>query len=135
MLKKVIAFLVGLSGAFAALIAIAGALHIQPRGPFWLFLCIAAGLVATRFVSNPRGHLEAASNVAQPIVKGWWALNPRLRLVILVSLVWAAAAFLIQDQDERNLKWVLIPPLALLALHFGERLMVKRKAPESELGR
>lgn len=75
MFKKVIAFLVGLIGSFAALIAIAAALHIQPRGPFWLFLCIAAGLFATRFVANPRGHLEAASNAVQPSAKGWWELT------------------------------------------------------------
>lgn len=80
--KKFIAFLVGLIGSFAALIAIAATLHVQPRGAFWLFLCVAVGLFATRFVSNPREHLEAASNVVRPAVKGWWALNPRLRLVL-----------------------------------------------------
>lgn len=128
MLKKIIGFVLGFVVALAALIAVAGAMHVMPRGPVWVLLCVAVGLFGARVAASPRQHVEGAIETLKPAARHWWALSPRLRLALVVGGVWALAAYFIQDEYERNLKAVFIPPLALLALHFGEEMIVKRKA-------
>jgi hypothetical protein len=135
MMRKFLGFIAGFVATLLIIAFVFSAMGLSPRGPFWVFICIAGGWVGSKFVSNPRGAVEAATDVvtekAQPAIKRWWALDERLRLVLVASAIWMVASFVMQDRWEREMGIVLIPPLALIALHIAERKLVRKK-PETD---
>jgi hypothetical protein len=56
----------------------------------------------------------------------WWNIDRSVRLALVVGAVWAVTFFLLLD--EANLKIVLLPPLALIALSFAYRHLVDAPA-------
>lgn len=137
-MRKLLGFIAGFVGTLILLAFVFSGMGLAPRGPFWLFICIAGGWLGARLFSSPRETVDAATDVvaqtAQPVVTRWWKLDERLRLVLITSVIWIVASFVMQDRWEREMKIVLIPPLALILLHFAERKLVRKK-PEADFSR
>lgn len=120
MFKKIVAFIIGfILGVYLSITFVQWAYIRLDYEPFddwmrWLVLggCVLTGLLNGKFFSNPTI---------------WWKLTPRLRLVIVVSVIWIAASYLMQDEYDEDLKIILLPPLSLVALHFAERVLVRNK--------
>jgi hypothetical protein len=129
-MRKLFGFVIGSVGTLVLMSVIFSSMGIMLRGPFWLFICIAAGLISARFLASPHDTFNSVAEVVvtktQPVSSRWWVLDERLRLVLVVSFVWVIASFLIQDRWERDMRIVLIPALALIALHFAERKLVQK---------
>jgi hypothetical protein len=74
-MRKLFGFLAGFAGALILLAFVFSAMGLAPRGPFWLFVCIAAGWLGARFFSRPRETIDAATDAvaqtAQPVVTKW----------------------------------------------------------------
>jgi hypothetical protein len=124
-MRRILGFIAGFGLAFYLLIEFFSAIRGMPRGPFWVFLCIAAGYVGSRLASRPKENLADAKRALQPMVRPWWTLDSRLRLAIVVSSVWIVAAYFMQDEYDKNMSVVFIPAVALLALHFFVRTTVE----------
>ena len=130
-MRKFLGFIAGFVATLILIAVVFSGMGLAPRGPFWLFICIAGGWVGAKFVANPRGTVEAATDAvsekAQPAITRWWSLDERFRLVLVASAIWMIASFAMQDRWEREMGIVLIPPIALIALHFAERKLVRKK--------
>jgi uncharacterized membrane protein YhaH (DUF805 family) len=98
-----------------------------------LWLLFKAGTPsANRFGIRPNMK-GAAEQLLLPIIKPWWKLDKRLRLVIVASMIWMLGAYLIQEKYEKDMGVVFIPVFSALILHFLVRFTVDRSDHQSDV--
>lgn len=127
MLKKVVGFILGFLGCIFLMAFVFSGSGIYPKGPLLLFVAIGAGVFVAKLADRPKATIEGAS---RPLRTSWWRLDQRLRMCFLTSLIWGIGAYSFQDTYDRDLRWVFVPPLCLMALYFGHRYLV---APPARL--
>lgn len=125
--KKIIGFLLGFGAAFGLLVLFSIETGFMPRGAGWLFLMVLVGICGASLAADPGKYWSAIAGFFSKVLRSWWLLSPRLRLLIVVSAIWMIASYIIQEEYEEDLKLVFMPPLALIAFHFAERLLVRGK--------
>lgn len=118
LLRKIVGFCVGFLLSFGAIVATCVAMRVVIHGPAPIFVSIAIGLVTSRIFVDPQ-------RLTMPIRGLWWAAEPGLRLCLLLSVVWMVLAYVFQDRWWTDYQIILLPPLALLALYFGYRYLVR----------
>lgn len=62
------------------------------------------------------------------VQSGWWRAEHGFRLAVFLAGVWVVAAFLWQDEYDRNWGLLLWPPVGLLAAYYGYRRFVVTNA-------
>lgn len=128
MLRKIVGFVLGFGAGFGLLILLAYATHFIPRGAGWLMFLVLCGMGGAAFASSPAKYVDDARTAVVKRANLWWSLSPRLRLILVVSVIWVVASYLMQEEYEEDFRIVFFPPLALIVFHFAEKLLVKGRA-------
>jgi len=136
-LRKVAGFLFGFVGSFMLLVLASSFTGLRPIGPGWFLLMMSVGGLTLKFFVAPRKSIEVsvekvskATEVPRERIRtSWWLIDPRLRLLIVTSVVWMMVAYFIQDEYETNLKVVYLPVIGLFTFYFGNRIFVQGKTP------
>lgn len=125
--KKIIGFIIGFGVAFGLLVLFSIESGFMPRGAGWLFLLVMVGIFGASVAANPGKYWTTITGSFSRVLRSWWSLSPRLRLLIVVSVIWMIASYVIQEEYDEDLKIVFMPPIAIIAFHFAERLLVRGK--------
>ena len=127
MLRRILGFAVGFCGTLALIFAILVALDAPPRpGHLIMLVAVAVGTLTSRLFIDPQGAASAVSLKFQPVREKWWRLEVGLRLCLVVGLIWAIGAYVLQiDRWQPDLKLVFVPPVALIALYFAYQKLVR----------
>lgn len=119
--RKALGFCVGFGGSAAVTVALAMDAGVMPRGLGWIFFFIACGMGMAKLFARPR---QTVNPVLIPMSKHWWLLDQWLRLALVACCIWIGAAFTLQDKYDRDLRWIFVPPCALLMLYFAFKQLI-----------